>query len=108
MPLAFESINRGLTAFGFFNIDSDLLLLDHYFFFAQPFCKNVSDLAERYLADTEEGFWEVYTLDRREDIGDLVDPCQARPAAIPLPRNFLSRPDSLARRDGCSPKGDIM
>jgi hypothetical protein len=72
MPLAFDSINRGLTAFGFFNIDSDLLLLDHYFFFAQPFCENVSDLAQRHLADTEEVFWDVYTIERRENIGDLM------------------------------------
>jgi hypothetical protein len=72
MPLAFESINRGVTAFGFFNIDSDLLLLDHYFFFAQPFCENVGDLAERQLDETEEEFWAVHTIDRREDIGDLM------------------------------------
>jgi hypothetical protein len=28
MPLAFESINHGTIAFGFFNIESDMLLLD--------------------------------------------------------------------------------
>jgi hypothetical protein len=72
MPLAFKSINRGVIAFGFFNIDSDLLLLDHYFFFAQPFCENVSNLAERQLEETEEEFWEAHTIDRREDIGDLT------------------------------------
>jgi hypothetical protein len=32
MPLAFESLSHGTIAFGFFNIDSDMLLLDHYCF----------------------------------------------------------------------------
>jgi hypothetical protein len=72
MPLAFKSINRGLIAFGFFNIDTDLLLLDHYFLFAEPFCQNISDLADRHLADAYETFWEVYAIDRRGEIGDLM------------------------------------
>ena len=38
MPLAFESLNRGTIAFGFFNIDTDLLLLQQYFLFADDFC----------------------------------------------------------------------
>jgi hypothetical protein len=33
MPLTFESISHGTIAFGFFNIDSDMLLLEKYFFF---------------------------------------------------------------------------
>ena len=28
MPLAFESLSHGTIAFGFFNIDSDMLLLE--------------------------------------------------------------------------------
>ena len=28
MPLAFDSLNHGIVAFGFFNIDSDMLLLE--------------------------------------------------------------------------------
>lgn len=37
MPLAFESISHGTLPFGFFNIESDMLLLDHYFFFASDY-----------------------------------------------------------------------
>ena len=33
MPLTFDSLSHGKVAFGFFNIESDMLLLDHYFFF---------------------------------------------------------------------------
>jgi hypothetical protein len=72
MPLTFKSINRGLIAFGFFNIHTDLLLLDRYFLFTQPFCRNITHLAGRSLVDTYETFWEVYTMDRRKEIGDLM------------------------------------
>jgi hypothetical protein len=34
MPLAFESLSHGIIAFGFFNIESDMLILDRYFLFA--------------------------------------------------------------------------
>jgi hypothetical protein len=39
MPLAFRTRNHGVVAFGFFNIASDLLLLDHLFFFADRFAR---------------------------------------------------------------------
>jgi hypothetical protein len=31
MPLAFQSLSHGTITFGFFNIESDMLLLDRYF-----------------------------------------------------------------------------
>lgn len=33
MPLSFESRSHGPVAFGFFNIESDMLLLERTFFF---------------------------------------------------------------------------
>jgi hypothetical protein len=39
MPLAFESLSHGAIAFGFFNIETDFLLLERYFFFADSFYK---------------------------------------------------------------------
>jgi len=45
VPLAFESQSHGRVAFGFFNIDSDMLLLEQRFFFADHFCESVIDLA---------------------------------------------------------------
>lgn len=45
MPLAFPSISHGEIAFGFFNIETDMLLLDHLFFFADRFCNAVVELA---------------------------------------------------------------
>lgn len=41
MPLAFQSLSHGRVAFGFFNIDVDLLLLQNLFFWAEDFCRAV-------------------------------------------------------------------
>ncbi len=71
MPLAFESVSHGQVAFGFFNIESDMLLLERYFFFANDFCKLLSDMAG---SNTDSGFeaaWPVYHIARLKDIGDL-------------------------------------
>jgi len=38
MPLAFDSSSHGKIAFGFFNIETDMLLLENYFIFATQFC----------------------------------------------------------------------
>jgi len=45
MPLSFESISHGTVAFGFFNIHTDLLLLENRFFFATDFCEGVVRLS---------------------------------------------------------------
>jgi hypothetical protein len=72
MPLAFHSLSHGSIAFGFFNIDSDMLLLDRYFFFATEFCLRISDMAESKEKGALETAWEVYFIPDREDIGDLM------------------------------------
>ncbi len=72
MPLAFESISHGTVAFGFFNIESDMLLLEHYFFFAADFCGWISSLAGEEAEQLLETRWPVFHIRRREDIGDLM------------------------------------
>jgi hypothetical protein len=72
MPLAFESISHGTIAFGFFNIDSDMLLLDRYFFFATEFCSHLIEIAEQNPHGPYEASWEVYNISDPEDIGDLM------------------------------------
>jgi len=72
MPLAFESVNRGTIAFGFFNIDTDLLLLQQYFFFANDFCGHLVRLAEHQRQETYETTWEAYSIDDPREIGDLM------------------------------------
>ena len=72
MPLGFSSINRGVIAFGFFNIDTDLLLMEQTFLFASDFSRYISDLAS-YKGDfPHETHWEVYYIEHQQDVGDLM------------------------------------
>lgn len=72
MPLVFDSISHGKIAFGFFNIESDMLLLEHYFLFVTEFCEYVSQIAEMDGKDDYKTFREVYYIKDPEDIGDLM------------------------------------
>ncbi len=71
MPLAFQSKNHGSIAFGFFNIESDMLLLQHYFFFADAFCRYVTTCAEHEIWNPV-GKFAVYEIDNPADVGDLM------------------------------------
>ncbi len=82
MPLSFKSENHGNIAFGFFNIESDMLLLENYFFFADEFCRLISDAAVSLPDETEnlqgsgqkesEFGLKVYHIADPSDIGDLM------------------------------------
>ncbi len=72
MPLAFDSISHGTIPFGFFNIDSDMLLLDRYFFFAIEFCSRIREIAECRGPGPYEASWDVYDIPNAGDIGDLM------------------------------------
>ena len=72
MPLAFNSLSHGSVAFGFFNIDSDMLLCDRYFLFATDFCSYVGSLAEIAGEESYQALWQVYFIKSPEDIGDLM------------------------------------
>lgn len=70
MPLAFDSLSHGTVAFGFFNIESDMLLLERYFFFAEDFCRRVAELAGADAA--AEAAWPVHEIAQPAAIGDLM------------------------------------
>ena len=72
MPLAFESISHGTIAFGFFNIESDMLLLEQYFLFGSEFCQHVIDMAENYAEAKYDSRFSVYAIENRAQIGDLM------------------------------------
>jgi hypothetical protein len=72
MPLTFECVSHGTIAFGFFNIDSDMLLLEHHFFFATEFCEWIADIAERDETKSVQTSWRAHTIENRHDIGDLM------------------------------------
>lgn len=71
MPLGFPSLSHGTVAFGFFNIETDLLLLDRYFLFADLFCVHISRLAGTAGEAVEEE-WDVHRISDRARIGDLM------------------------------------
>ena len=70
MPLSFRSESHGNIAFGFFNIESDMLLLENYFFFADVFCKWISQLSQQEGAGAIQS--RVYSIADPNDIGDLM------------------------------------
>jgi hypothetical protein len=72
MPLAFESLSHGTIAFGFFNIESDMLLLDRYFLFAEDFCRYLKNIAKNGGDQPYHACWQVQFIEAVEDIGDLM------------------------------------
>ena len=69
MPLGFRSLSHGDIAFGFFNVKSDMLLLENYFFFADDFCKQITALAES-CGEAPSFQWNVWHIANRSDMGD--------------------------------------
>jgi hypothetical protein len=72
MPLAFESLSHGTIAFGFFNIESDMLLLDRYFIFAEDFCSYTGKIAKNGGDHPYNACWPIQFIEAVEDIGDLM------------------------------------
>ena len=70
MPLEFESISHGKIAFGFFNIETDMLLLNDTFLFAKDFCHYIDQAAEKGN-DIYETTWSIYRIEP-EKIGNLM------------------------------------
>ena len=66
MPLAFQSRSHGAIAFGFFNIEIDMLLLDRLFFLDRSFCNAV--LA---LDGQDEASLEGWRIDDSLRVGNL-------------------------------------
>jgi hypothetical protein len=71
MPLLFPSLSHGEIAFGFFNIETDMLLLNHYFFFASNFCRYVSEMASLKQTEMYSADWEIYPLEEQH-IGSVM------------------------------------
>ncbi len=72
MPLAFESISHGTLAFGFFNIDSHMLLLDRYFFFSTEFCGYIEKISNCKPNESIQLPWQVIHISDPENVGDLM------------------------------------
>ncbi|WP_457551241.1 hypothetical protein [Desulfobacula sp.] len=72
MPLSFRSKSHGSIAFGFFNIESDMLLLEKHFFFADDFCQWINILTKQEDATVQNLQCQVYYIADTNDIGDLM------------------------------------
>jgi hypothetical protein len=72
MPLSFRSQSHGNIAFGFFNIESDMLLLENHFFFADAFCRWMNEMAKKDDDELKRLECQVYFIADSEDIGDLM------------------------------------
>jgi hypothetical protein len=71
MPLLFQSLSHGEIPFGFFNIETDMVLLNNYFFFASDMADSVIRLAGNDGGMYQEQTWSVYVLEE-EQIGNLM------------------------------------
>lgn len=72
MPLAFASVSHGTVAFGFFNIASDMLLLERHFFFSTRFCDALCRLARLPEDDAAAVDLSAYVIDDPQKVGDLM------------------------------------
>jgi len=70
MPLSFDTMNHGTIAFGFFNIDSDMLLLNNYFIFASELCPAIAKWTSG--EDEINTKIEFYIIKEQKDIGNLM------------------------------------
>lgn len=71
MPLLFESISHGEVPFGFFNIETDMVLLDNFFFFASDVSARISELSDLSMGNFPSQHWEVYVIESYK-IGNLM------------------------------------
>ena len=70
MPLSFDTVSHGVIPIGFFNIDSDMLLINNYFVFASEFCGWIIEwTTEKESIDVEK---ELYLIKNPEKIGNLM------------------------------------
>ena len=69
MPIAFPSKSHGQIPIGFFNIETDMLLMGHYFFFSMDFCEWIVEWTANKDANRDEKM--IYLIPQREMIGNL-------------------------------------
>jgi len=110
VPLAFHSLSHGPIAFGFFNIETDLLLLENYFFFASCFCTMVKHISGKQSHEADDIGLAGYFIDQPKDTGNLTGAIQGTDLSgfighvyqmFPFPRNpeeFKQKPRGGANR----------
>jgi len=107
LPLAFRSRSHGTVAFGFFQIEVDMLLLQQEFFFADQFCGAVVELVS---GDATEVSLAGFVIEEASDVGNVNAAVQgidlggfigATYRHFPFPRDpagFKQKPDGACNR----------
>jgi len=107
MPLPFPSLSHGAIAFGFFNIEIDMLLLQQLFFFADRFCSVVVERHRGAGPDLLLPGWRIHDpaavgnvnlAIRGVDLGGFIGQTYRR---FPFPREpegFKQKPDGHQNR----------
>ena len=70
MPLSFDTESHGVIPIGFFNIDTDMILINNYFVFATDFCDWLKSWASG--KDDIKTKVEIYIIEKTVDIGNLM------------------------------------
>lgn len=76
MPIAFKTMSHGEIPVGFFNIDTDMILIHNYFVFASDFCEWIIDWTKSKKDLNDER--EMYVIKNPKDIGDLMGAISGR------------------------------
>ena len=72
MSLEFDSLNHGRIAFAFFNIETDMILLEHYFLFAQDFCGQICKYAQSSVNQIYESSSDIFFIENNLNVGNLM------------------------------------
>jgi hypothetical protein len=103
MPLAFRSLSHGTIAFGFYNIETDGMLLDRLFFFSTDFCRAVCELDRLLKRADPRAELPGYLFEDPRRIGDLAGAIEGLRhtgylGEIYLLWPFPSRPEEFRQR----------
>jgi len=105
MPLAFSSRSHGTVAFGFFQIEIDMLLLERMFFLADDFCQAVGQLAEGTPATlagfqiAAERIGSLHGAIAGTDLTGFIGATYQRFPFPPAPEDFKQNPEGRVNRD---------
>lgn len=70
MPLNFDTLSHDTIPIGFFNIDSDMLLINNYFIFTSELCPAIGIWANG--EDSLNTKIDFYIIEEQKDIGNLM------------------------------------
>jgi hypothetical protein len=106
LPLAFPSPSHGTVAFGFFNIDVDMLLLERHFFFAHDFCRAAIEVGggdrssiPGWRIDDPAHVGNLHGAIAGQDLTGFIGATYARWPFPEAPEDFKQDPDGHRNRD---------